>query len=98
MVEQAGSGIDDFSLRGFLGARRWFGVLDMTRSHQMVDGMAGQQEMVDDDAAMTSPPDRFRAHQRQAVISAKAFQLLERVVDVAAKGLAGLVEKLRPPP
>ena len=57
----------------------------------MIDGMTGQQQMVGDDAAMTSPPDRLGAHQGQTVIAAEAHQIIKRAGERLAERVVSVV-------
>lgn len=58
-----GTGIDDFPLACPLCAGRRCSVAGLAGSHQVIDRMAVQDEIIRNDAAVASPPDGLRAHQ-----------------------------------
>ena len=78
-----GTRIDDFPLSCPLRAWRWRGVADLAESHQVVDRMAVQDEVIRNDAAVASPPEGLRAHQCQAPIVAEANQFIHRMTGMA---------------
>jgi hypothetical protein len=57
----------------------------------MIDGMAPQEKMVGDDAAMTTPPYGFRAHQCRAVVAAKTKQFFEGDGEFGAQRIVGII-------
>ena len=70
----------------------------MPRRHQMIHGMIVHQQVVGDDTAMASPPDRFRTHQRQASVAAKLDQLIKGGGEFITQRVVGVVVKTPHPP
>ena len=62
-------------------------MIGMPDRHQVIDRMAVKQQVVRDDPAMASPPDRLRAHQRETPISSKMDQFIERGGKFVTEGV-----------
>lgn len=59
----------------------------------MVDGMLIEEKIIGDDAAVASPPDRFRTHQREALVAAKSHQFFESGGKFTTQCVVGIVVK-----
>src|SRR5699024_1189053 len=60
-------------------------------AHDVFDAMAGGQQIVGDDAPVTSPPDCFRAHDCGAILSCGLGQVSKRVVKCCCQCVVGVV-------
>ena len=68
-------------------------MVSLPQCHQMIDGVAVQQQIVSDDTAVTAPPDRFRTHQRQALASPKMDDFIEHRRKFVSQRIIGVVVK-----
>src|ERR1700730_3087046 len=86
-------GIDESSARSLLGCRRQTRRRDVVFSEDVEDRLAFADQVVGDDAAMTSPPDSLRAHDGALPPSAQLAQPVEAGAEGLTHGVVRVVVK-----
>src|SRR3569623_3691574 len=84
-------GIHHRVARPHAGAGRHFCRLDLPRTQDVKDLFALREQIIGDDAAVASPPPRFRAHDGATPLRAEFQKLLEALMEGLAPRVIGII-------
>jgi hypothetical protein len=77
------------------GAWREQRPVDVIGAQDVEDALSGANEIVGDDPSVTTPPNRFCAHNSNALLMPQVTERGQTVVELLGQGVVGVVPKAR---